>query len=150
MLAVHWGAEAMLSPEHCEQPQTVLRQHVLWPLVCGPWMGGQAAKGVLLEVEHKNCHPAQCEIVLFRSLIQKYLLSLCFFFLQSAFLGVFENTFQTLQQCLSNHAFISNTLFLTNIQCKRGKYTGYASHFLLGEQMCDRGCGRVLEESKLV
>lgn len=125
-------------------------------LAFGVWPvdgGGRLLRACCWEVEHKNCHPAQCEIVLFRSLVQKYLLLLCFFFffLQSAFLGVFENTFQTLQQCLSNHAFSSNTLFLTNIQCKRGKYyTGYASRFLLGEQMCDRGCGKVLEESRLV
>lgn len=76
MLAVHWGAEAMLmSPEHCEHHR-LLRQRTFWP-VDGR---RQAAKGALLYVEHQNSHPARCEIVLFRSLVQKYLLSLCFFF----------------------------------------------------------------------
>lgn len=68
------------------------------------------------------------------ALVQKYLLLFRLFFLFLCFFPFFfffvvcfpmvpfEKPFRTLQQCLSNHAFGSNTLFLTNIQCKRGKY----------------------------
>lgn len=41
--------------------------------------------------------------------------------------------------------------FLQIYSVKEGNIiTRYAFRFLLGEQMCDRGCGKVLEESKLV